>query len=232
MTIKTQNMTVRLIKAFMACCLLAVAQGRAATNESSRLPDSGLSSLNVALLASKDHMDDSVKLGPGDVVSMIVVEDRDDARRLMIGDTGDLDFPYIGRLKATGKTCKSLAMEAKAVLEKEFYYQATVIIGIDSLFKKSLGKIYVLGAVPAPGEQEIPSDSTYTVAKAILKAGGFTQFSDRKRVKVTRQVGADSATTETFFVNIIDIWEKGKLDLDRPVQAGDMIYVGKKVINF
>ena len=95
-----------------------------------------------------------------------------------------------------------------------------MVIGLDSLFKKSLGKVYIIGQVGVPGGQEIPQDETYTVSKAILRAGGFTQFSNKKKVKVIRKIGNDDSKTETFFVDVSAIWEKGRVDEDRPVQAG------------
>src|ERR1035441_7446870 len=89
-----------------------------------------------------------------------IVEDQEDPNEkmepkpMMIGDRGDVEVPYIGPFPGTGKTCKQLAGEIKAALEKKYYYQATVIISLDQ-FTKTIGKVYVLGEVRRTGLIEL-----------------------------------------------------------------------------
>ena len=75
----------------------------------------------------------------------------------MVTDSGDVQLPYIGRYPAVGKTCKELALALKTELEKDYYKQATVIVAVDSK-PRSRGKIYLTGAIGAPGPQDISSD--------------------------------------------------------------------------
>jgi len=96
--------------------------------------------------------------------------------RLRVSDNGELEVPYIGMVPAEGKTCKELANNIKAALEREYYYHATVILALDRVSEKSRGRVYVYGAVKGQGPQEIPPDESYTVSKAIIKAGGFGDF--------------------------------------------------------
>ena len=86
--------------------------------------------------------DDKYRLRVGDRISLQIVEDRDFPKSLVIADSGELDAPYVGRLAASERTCKQLATELKALLEKEYYYRATVIIALDAA-NKFLGRIYV-----------------------------------------------------------------------------------------
>jgi len=77
-------------------------------------------------------LDDKKKLGSNDYVSFRVVEDRDnDSQRLRVNDNGELEVPYVGLVPARGKSCKELAYTIKALLEKEYYYHATVILAVD-----------------------------------------------------------------------------------------------------
>ena len=39
--------------------------------------------------------------------------------------------------------------------------------------EKSRGRVYVYGSVKGQGPQEIPADESYTVSKAVIRAGGF-----------------------------------------------------------
>src|SRR5207237_1842559 len=98
-------------------------------------------------------------------------------------------------------------------LEKEYYYQATVIIAVDQK-AKSRGKVYIVGPVRMPGPQEIPSDEILTLSKAILRAGGFNDFADRHNVKVTRRSVAGPGGKQILSVDVGQIFDKGKVELD------------------
>ncbi|HEY1662530.1 MAG TPA: polysaccharide biosynthesis/export family protein [Verrucomicrobiae bacterium] len=175
-----------------------------------------------------EMLDNRYKLAVGDHISYRVKEDEDDPKSIVVSDSGDVEIPYIGPYPATGKTCKQLAEQLKAILEKKYYYQATVIISVDSMV--SQGVIYLVGAVKSPGPLEIPRDEVLTVSKAILRAGGFTDFANGKEVRVTRK--DESSTNEVFVVNVSDVLDKGKTEKDQPVESGDLIYVPEKAINF
>jgi len=140
-----------------------------------------------------DALDSKHTLAIGDVLSFRIVEDDENPKQMVVTDSGDLEVPYIGRFPAENKTCKQLARELKAALEKEYYYQATVIIAVD-VMAKSRGKVYLVGPVRMPGPQELPSDEVLTLSKAILRAGGFTDFADRHNVKITRPGAPAKAT--------------------------------------
>ncbi len=200
--------------------------GRASTNKPAA-PKPGS-------FATMDTLDDKHKLAGGDRLSFRIVEDQEDPNEkaepkpLIVTDHGDVEVPYVGRFPAEGKTCKQLAKEIKTELEKEYYFQATVIIGLD-LLAKSTGAVYVLGEVRQTGPVQIPGDETFTVSKAILRAGGFTTYSDKKHVKLTRKEPPTDGSPQTVILNAAEVLEKGKADKDLPVEAGDIIYVPSRL---
>ena len=172
-------------------------------------------------------LDDRTRLGPNDFVSFRVVEDRDnESQHLRVNDNGQLEVPYIGLVQAAGKTSKELAYNVKAALEKEYYYHATVIMAVDHVSEKSRGKVYVYGSVKGQGPQEIPPDEAYTVSKAIIRAGGFGDFANKRKVKLTRKNG------EAVTVDLKRVIEQGRTDEDVAVQPDDQIYVPQKLVNF
>jgi protein involved in polysaccharide export with SLBB domain len=176
---------------------------------------------------SMDVLDNRKRLGPNDFVSFRVVEDRDnESQRLRVNENGQIEVPYVGLVQAAGRTSKEIAYSVKAMLEREYYYNATVIIAVDHISERSRGKVYVIGSVRGPGPQEIPPDEEYTVSKAIIRAGGFGDFADKKKVKVTRKNG------EAFVVNLKDVIERGRTEGDVVVQPDDQIYVPQKLVNF
>jgi polysaccharide biosynthesis/export protein len=189
-------------------------------------PDLPPATSTVMRTNSMEVLDDKKKLGPNDFVSFRVVEDRDnDSQRLRVNDSGELEVPYIGLVPAQGKTCKELAFNIKSALEKEYYYHATVILAVDRVSDKSRGRIYVYGSVKSQGPQEVPPDENYTVSKAVIRAGGFGDFANKRRVKVTRKDGKD------FTVDLKRVIEEGHTEEDVVLQPDDQIYVPQRLIN-
>jgi polysaccharide biosynthesis/export protein len=195
-------------------------KGTDSTNTTTFLPVRNMASL-----------DDKQRLAIGDRVIIRVVEDQEDPKTLTVTDAGELDVPELGLVTAVGKTCRELAFEIKTKLEQVTYYHATVIIGLDLLNKTTSGrKLYVVGQVRVTGPQEIPAGETMTVGRAIMKAGGFTDFADRKRVRLVRG-GAKGQPGQTFTINIMEVLEKGRTEKDLPVEPEDLIYVPTRAVN-
>ncbi len=181
----------------------------------------------VMLTNSMSVLDDKKRLGPNDYVSFRVVEDRDnESQHLRVNDNGELEVPYAGLVPAAGRTCKEVAYAVKAALEREYYYHATVIMAVDRISEKSRGKVYVTGSVKGQGPQEIPADETYTVSKAIIRAGGFGDFADKKKVKLTRKDGT------SYIIDLRRVIEQGRTEEDVVLQPDDQINVPQRLINW
>lgn len=179
-----------------------------------------------------DALDGRQKLGVGDTVIFRVLEDQEDPKTISVTDAGELDVPELGLVKAAGKTCKQLAFEVKSRLEQTTYYHATVILGIQLLNKTISGRrVYLAGQVRTTGPQEIPAGETWTVSRAIMGAGGFTDYADKKQVRLVR-AGAKGTPGKTVILNISDVWEKGLTEKDLSVEPEDLIYVPGRAVNF
>jgi len=173
--------------------------------------------------------DDKYKLRSGDRVALQILEDREPApRSLLVTDSGEIDAPYIGRVMATEKTCKTLSAEVKALLEKEYYHRATVVISLDAA-NKFMGRVYVWGQVRNQGAIDIAANENLTVGKAILRAGGFADFANKKRVKLVRS--SPDGTKQTFQLNMVSILEEGRTEQDALLQPDDFIIVSSRLIN-
>jgi len=172
-------------------------------------------------------LDDKKRLGSNDYVSFRVVEDRDnESQHLRVNDNGELEVPYVGLVPPSGRTCKELAYSVKALLEREYYYHATVILAVDRVSEKARGKIYVYGNVKVQAPREIPADEIYTVSKAIIRAGGFGDFANKRKVRVTRKDG------KVFEVDLKRVIEQGHTDEDLVLQADDQVHVPPRTWNF
>ena len=227
--------TVLLVSGLLATPLLA--QDRLDKPNTFSAPAAGAGALatrstsnTVALTNSMEVLDDSRALGVGDRVSLRIVEDRKPLVELIVTDSGEMEVPLIGRVQAKGKTCKALAHEVKKLLEKDYFYTCTVIIGLDAASQRSRGKIYMMGQIRGQGAMELPPDETLTVSRAILRAGGFADFANKRKVKLVRKT-ADGGQ-ETTIVDVVQILEKGRADKDLVLQPDDLLIVPERLINF
>lgn len=195
----------------------------------------------VGTTNSMEVLDSNRILNLGDLLSYRVVEDKSNRiSRLIINDAGEVEVPLIGRVKAKGKTCKSLAVEIKRVLELNYYNKATVIISLDFVGRRgpggsaaalSAGQIIITGSVGRAGKLQIPNrEMPYTLSEAILDAGGFDRFAKSSKVQVVRT--GKNGVRKTYYVNMDDVMKKGKLDKDLVLQPNDFIIVKDKFLNF
>ena len=190
-------------------------------------PSMSVTSTNASVLPSNLESyvpNDVVKLRVGDKIAFQIKEDRDPARFLTIADSGEVDFPYIGRMKAADKTCKQLIADCKTELEKDYYYKATVIVALEYA-TPFLGRVYVWGQVKNQGAIDLRVNENLRVSQAILRAGGFADFAKRTAVKLIRA----GKTTE---LNMVEIIDKGRIDKDVILQPDDTIVVPSSPFNF
>jgi protein involved in polysaccharide export with SLBB domain len=133
-------------------------------------------------------------------------------------------------MAAADKTCKDLAAAIKTQLEKEFYYRASVVLALDTA-NRLLGRVYVWGQVRNQGPIELELSEHLTAGKALLRAGGFGDFANKKKVKVIRP-GTNGAAKQVFELNMVEILEDGQTEKDIALQSDDSVIVGSRLINF
>ena len=117
--------------------------------------------------------------------------------------------------KADGKTPGDLEKEIRARYVPKYFKYMTVTVKQE----ESTLWYYVDGEVKAPNRQIYTS--RITVLKAIASAGGFTDFANKKKVKLTRVDG------RTQIVNCVKALDNPSLDLE--VYPGDKIYVPRRL---
>jgi polysaccharide export outer membrane protein len=134
---------------------------------------------------------------------------------------------------AVGKTCKQLAGEIKTALEKDYYNQATVVISMN-VASPILGRVYIWGQVHNQGALDIRVNEDLTAGQAIMRAGGFADFANQRKVRVVRSpTGTDGSKQEqTVNLDMEQILNEGKTEKDIVLQPGDLIIVPSRLINF
>jgi protein involved in polysaccharide export with SLBB domain len=177
-------------------------------------------------------LNDRRPIALGDRLSITIIEDEQPPRAMLVTDAGEIDAPWIGRVAVNNRTCKQLAYYLKNLFEKDLYFQATVLVSLDAASGRAVsrGRFYLAGQIARPGPYEIPSDEALTVSKAIMRAGGFTQYANKKKVVLMRNNPAKSEMDQ-YFLNMTEVMEKGKRAGDMEIQPEDTITVNEKFFN-
>jgi polysaccharide export outer membrane protein len=133
---------------------------------------------------------------------------------ILIDKEGDINLPYVGKLKVAGLTSiqtEQLLMEAYSV----YYPEPLINIEIINL------RVQVLGEVSKPGTIKLEREQN-TLVEVLAAAGGLTFDADRTKIKVIRR-GNYGEDPEVIIVNltILDSYIDGNIY----IEANDVVYV-------
>ena len=132
-----------------------------------------------------------------------------------IKEDGTITLILNQTFKADGKTRGDLGKEIRARYVPDYYKYLTVTVKRDI----NTQWYYINGEVKSPARQIYTS--RITVLKAIASAGGFTDFVNKKKVRLTRLDG------RTMTVNCRKALENPTLDLE--VYPGDTVHVPRRL---
>src|ERR1035437_2618229 len=132
-----------------------------------------------------------------------------------IKEDGTITLTLNQLFTAAGKTPGALENEIRDRYVPKYFKYMTVAV------KQEANTLwyYVDGEVKAPNRQLYTS--RITVSKAITSAGGFTDFANKKKVRLTRLDGRSQ------IVNCVKARDNPSLDLE--VYPGDKIYVPRRL---
>lgn len=163
-----------------------------------------------------EHVEGAARrLQPGDKVAIYLFGIPEPSEmKDVIDDRGNVNLPLIESVQIANKT----TYEAERMIERAYvdggYYRKIEISVVALSILARADECYVRGEVKAPGRHPWTTDLSLT--KAIIAAGGFTEYANPRKVQVRR---GDA----TQFYDTRDI-EKGKAK-DPPIRAGDIIIV-------
>ena len=149
--------------------------------------------------------DQAYRLGPGDEVRVITYGESSLTGSFRVDDSGRIDLPLLGQVKAAGLTTSQLADHVELALRtRKLLTDPSVTI--ESALRRP---VFVLGEVQHPGRYAY--EPGMTVLSAVAIAGGFTYRAVKRRVEIVRQ-GADGPMD-------------GQAGAGDPVAPGDVINV-------
>ena len=131
-----------------------------------------------------------------------------------IKEDGTITLALNQTFKADGKTRGDLEKEIRARYVPDYFKYLTVTVTPDV----NTRWYYVDGEVKQPSRQIYTS--RITVLKAIASSGGFTDFANKKKVKLARVDG------RTLTVNCVKALDNPSLDLE--IYPGDKVHVPRR----
>ncbi|SPC19784.1 polysaccharide biosynthesis/export family protein [Cupriavidus oxalaticus] len=183
------------------------------------------------------------RIGPGDIISVVVwdhpelvfpTQTYSPAASLeipqssggsnlpgyVVSPQGDIQFPYAGVMKVSGKTANEVRSEMARILSRVVRNpQMTVrVLGFRSQ------RVYVDGEVRTPGMLAI-DDAPMTLVEALNRAGGVLNLTgDNSRIRVTRG-------ERSWYVNIPALLAKGVDPARIMLRSGDIVRVEQREDN-
>ena len=147
--------------------------------------------------------------------------------QVLVDQNGDVTLPHLLQAPVA---CNRLTLdELKQKLVKvysEYYKQPQITVTFAPFESKGVspwGTVTVLGEVASPGPVNMPPTMDLTVTKVLQAAGGLRPFANKSKIQVSR-CDRDGKKT-TFTVDLVEIGEKGRIEKDIALRAGDVVWV-------
>lgn len=170
------------------------------------------------LSAAGNRAVDEYRIGPEDVLEIMVWKNADLTRTVTVRPDGKVSLPLIGDIRASGLSTEELK-NVISLRMKEYIATPEVSVlvsNINSYF------YYILGEVIKPGKY--PLKERITVLQAVSMAGGFTPFASKNGMAVFRK--DPSTTTEIKFrIRYDDIISSEDPNKNMMIQSGDTILI-------
>jgi len=133
--------------------------------------------------ADKAMEDGDYRIGPEDVLQIIVWKNDTLSRTVSVRPDGKISLPLLDDVQAAGQTTRDLR---EFLMKKLGDYVAAPEVSVIVTDVRSM-KVSVIGEVPKPGRYELKSRTT--VLDILALAGGFSQFASRSRIVILRPEG-------------------------------------------
>ncbi|RME52612.1 MAG: hypothetical protein D6795_06525 [Deltaproteobacteria bacterium] len=184
-----------------------------------------LSFLFLCLLPIGVRADTEYRIGPGDLLEIVVWDEPDLSGTFLVSREGTIAHPLLEAFPAAGRTLIELNHAFTAALAKDYLVDPRVQITIKAYHKR---KILVFGAVRQPGRYELQKDAS--LLRLMLECGGITEDAkDAARIVRTKQVGknADAHKEQVvqLEVNIRRLLDKGDISQNVELHDGDIVFV-------
>jgi polysaccharide export outer membrane protein len=195
--------------------------------------EDGESAPTPKVRASMYALDNVTKLERGWSVGVRIIEDKREELQLEIAATGELHVPYLGPRKAAGMTCRELAFQMKADLEKTFFKMATVLVTskfkpreperiVDFYDPDYVPSVFVSGNVSKTGRLAFPDHEGLTVSGMLSLVGSPDSKRSAPKIQIIRKTPQGN---KTILVNTKAALVQKHSEYDLFLRDGDVVSV-------
>lgn len=160
------------------------------------------------------------KIGPADVLDISVYKVPELARTVLVDDTGTINLPLLGDVKASGKTARELERELGSKLGAKYLQSPQVTVAIKEYNNQ---RVTVEGAVRTPGVHALKG--TTSLLQLVAMSGGLDSATSDSTVVIFRHTEGKRYAAR-FDVDQI---RKGQAE-DPPILPGDVIVANTSTV--
>jgi polysaccharide biosynthesis/export protein len=157
------------------------------------------------------------RLVAGDKLRIEVYKDTQLSQSLQIRPDGKITLPLVGDVAAAGRTSVELRDAIGGAL-KDYITNPVVTVIVTETTPQV---VYVTGEVNKPGALTLPNGQM-SVLQAIAMAGGFTDFANKKDIRILRKGASGMQTLKFNYKDALDDENKRE---PLQLQAGDTVVV-------
>ena len=157
------------------------------------------------------------RLAAGDKQRIEVYKDNQLSQSLQVRPDGKITLPLVGDIPAAGRTSVELRDAIAGALEEYIAKPVVTVIVTETTPQV----IYVTGEVNKPGALPI-ANGQMSIIQAIAMAGGFTDFANKKDIRVLRKGSAGMQTLRFNYKEAIDDESRRE---PLPLLPGDTVIV-------
>jgi polysaccharide export outer membrane protein len=167
------------------------------------------------------------QIGRDDLVEITVFEAQDLGATSRVSASGMLTLPLIGPVKAEGQTTEQLARAIENQLRQKYVNDPHVSVFVRDYASQPVS---ILGAVKAPGIYQLKGQKflldMLAMAQGLDASAGKTIQVMRRSSDAASPTDPNGAVqTDTINIDVTDLFQNGKTDLNIRINAGDVINV-------
>jgi polysaccharide biosynthesis/export protein len=200
--------------------LLGPASAQTATTSTQTTTASDPAPVGTSGKAAEAGTSADYRLAAGDKLRIEVYKDAQLSQSLQSRPDGKITLPLVGDVPAAGRTPMELRDAIGSAL-KPFMENPVVTVIVTEATPPPVAVVYVTGEVNKPGALTLTA-GPMSVLQALAMAGGFTDFADKKDIRILRK-GKNGMETLKF--NYKDALNDSNKHEPVQLQAGDTVIV-------
>ncbi len=112
-------------------------------------------------------------IAPQDLLNIVIVGEAGLPGDYRVSASGDIQFPFLGMVRAAGLTPRELSRHLEAELSRDYFVKPEVLVSVKEY---RVDYVIVIGQVNRPGNLPLSPEQRMDILDAIARAGGLTRL--------------------------------------------------------